>query len=130
MLDLNKINKIYFIGIGGIMMSALARYFLNEGKKVVGSDRIESKITNELKAAGAKITIGQKSKNIDGDFDLVIYTAAIGDDNEEYVKARELGIETKKVFEVLGELSKNKFMIAVSGMHGKSTTTAMLGLVM
>ena len=55
---------------------------------------------------------------------------AIGEDNEEYIKAGQLGIERKRVFEVLGELSKNKFMIAVSGMHGKSTTTAMLGLVM
>jgi len=65
MSDLNKINKIYFIGIGGIMMSALARYFLGEGKEVVGSDRVESGITDELRAAGAKIMIGQRPENID-----------------------------------------------------------------
>ena len=130
MLNFSKINKIYFIGIGGIMMSAVAKYFLDLGKEVSGSDRDQSEITDKLIKQGVKVSLAQAAKNVNENFDLVVYTQAIGMDNPELLKAKELGLPIYSVFEVLGFLSKNKFTIAVSGIHGKSSSTAILGLVM
>ena len=124
-----KVMKIHFIGIGGIGISALARYFLAEGNEVSGSDCAESSILNELKIAGAKIFIGHQKENIK-EPDLVVFSAAVPDDNPELIEARRLGIKCQKYAEALGDLTKNMFTIAVSGMHGKSTTTAMIGLMM
>lgn len=116
----------YFIGIGGIGISAIARMYLGEGKKVSGSDRDVSLVTEELAKLGAKIIIGQKAENIPADCDLVIYTNAIGEDNPELVEAKKRGLKIMSYPEALGEISKDKFTVAISGMHGKTTTSAMV----
>ncbi|MDP2741676.1 MAG: UDP-N-acetylmuramate--L-alanine ligase, partial [bacterium] len=127
--------KVYFIGIGGIGVSALAQYYLAKGHEVSGSDLVASEITDFLKrpkngCPGIKINIGQKAENIKQDTDLIIYSPAVKTDNFEYKKAKKLGIKIQSYPEALGELTKNHFTIAVSGSHGKSTTTAIIALVL
>lgn len=122
--------KVHFIGIGGIGVSALAQYYLKKGHEVSGSDLVASEITNFLKNMGVKIAIGNYPDYIKEDFELVVYSPAVKKDNPELKKAIELGITTKTYPEALGELTKNHFTIAVSGSHGKSTTTAMIGLAL
>ncbi|HRY63329.1 MAG TPA: Mur ligase domain-containing protein, partial [Patescibacteria group bacterium] len=129
-LDFQKNKKIYFIGIGGIMMSAAARYFLGQGKKVCGSDRDKSQIILELEKLGAKIKIGQRAENIKQNFELVVYTQAIDAKNPELVQAKKVKITMLTIYELLGVLAKDKYTVTVSGMHGKSTTTAMIGLIL
>lgn len=129
MIDLAKIHKVHFIGIGGIGISAIARMFLGEGKIVSGSDRSESKVTEELRAAGATIFLEQKADNVPADTELVVYTIAIPVDNPEFVRAKELGVPMLSYPEALGLVSAQKYTIAVSGTHGKTTTTAMLAKI-
>lgn len=131
----NEIKKIYFVGIGGIGVSALAKLFSAygrpaEGWKVSGSDKYSSEITDELKKQGIKVYIGHKEKNLDSDTDLVIYSPAVPSEIPERKKATELKIKQLSYPEVLGLISKDKYTIAISGTHGKSTTTAMLGLIL
>ena len=124
-------NHIYFIGIGGISMSALAEIMLEEGIKVSGSDRSDSKIIRKLQTSGAKIYLNHDSKHISIDIDLVVYTSAISDDNPELIRAKELNIEIMDRAEFLGFVMKNyKNAICVSGTHGKTTTTGMLSSVL
>jgi len=122
--------KIYLIGIGGIGVSALAQYYLSRGHKVSGSDLVASEITDFLLNKGIAINIGQTQSNISNDIDLVVYSPAVTKDNPEYIKAKELGIKLKTYPEALGELTKEYFTIAISGSHGKSTTTAMIALIL
>jgi UDP-N-acetylmuramate--alanine ligase len=122
--------KIHLIGIGGIGVSALAQYYLSKGYKVSGSDLARSEITDLAKSKGAKIFIGNFAKNISKDIDLVVHSPAVKKDNAEYKKAKQLKIKTLSYPEALGELTKEFYTIAVSGAHGKSTTTSMLGLVL
>ncbi|KKQ53266.1 MAG: UDP-N-acetylmuramate-L-alanine ligase [Microgenomates group bacterium GW2011_GWC1_38_12] len=137
-MDLNKIKSIYFIGIGGIGMSAIARMLLldppsqsfGEERRIMGSDRAKSVVTEELEKLGVKIFYQQVAKNISADIDLVIYTIAISEDNPELKKARELGIECRTYPEMLGLISADKYTIAVAGTHGKTTTTAMIAKVL
>src|SRR3989344_9402489 len=128
--DFSKYHKIHFIGIGGIGISAVARMLLLEGKEVSGSDRDSSEITEELKKEGAKIFIGQNAENIDASVDLVVFTVAIPEDNPELKKARELNIPLLTYPETLEVISRGKYTIAVSGTHGKTTTTAMVAQVL
>lgn len=122
--DTNK--KVHFIGIGGISMSGLAAVLLNNGFKVSGSDSKESEITNSLKGKGAEIHIGHKKENIN-DVDLVVYTAAIPQDNPEIVKAKEENITLMDRAEFLGLIMKgHKYNVAVAGTHGKTTCTSMI----
>jgi UDP-N-acetylmuramate--alanine ligase len=123
--------KIHFIGIGGIGVSALAKYYLEKNHKVSGSDLVASEITNSLKKLGAKIFIGpHRAKNIVLPLDLVIYSPAIPKNNPELKRAKKLNIMCQSYPEALGELTKKYFTIAISGTHGKSTTTAMIGLLL
>jgi len=127
--------KIHLIGIGGIGVSALAQYYLSKGHQVSGSDLVASEITDFLKQpgngkAGMKITIGNFAKNIERDYDLVVHSPAIKPNNPEYKAAKKLGIKTQSYPEALGDLTKEYYTIAVAGAHGKSTTTAMVGLVL
>lgn len=123
-------SHVHFIGIGGISMSALAHILLLKGNKVSGSDRTDSDIIKVLKSDGAKITIGQKAENIENP-DLVVYTAAIANDNPELIEARRKNIKTVERAEFLGELMKNyDIPVSVSGTHGKTTTTSMLSCVL
>jgi UDP-N-acetylmuramate--alanine ligase len=122
-------NKIHFIGIGGIGVSALAKFYLEKSWQVSGSDACPSKITDDLEKRGAEVLIGQREENIK-DFDLVVFSPAVREDNPELKRAREKGIRTLSYPQALGELTREYFTIAVSGTHGKSTTTAMLGLIL
>ena len=123
--------KIHFIGIGGIGMSALAQFYLAQGDQVFGSDLVTSLITDSLKKQGAKIFLGShQEKNLKPDIDLVIYSAAVPKDNPELAAAKKRGIKCQTYSQALGDLTKKMFTIAISGMHGKSTTTAMLGLIL
>ena len=111
-------------------MSALARYFLSEGWKVSGSDISPSSTIEELEKDGIKVLIGpQKAKNIKNP-DLIVYNQAINDDNSELLAARRKNIPCKLYAEVLGELTKKYKTIAISGAHGKSTTTALVSLIL
>ncbi|HPW99283.1 MAG TPA: UDP-N-acetylmuramate--L-alanine ligase [Sedimentibacter sp.] len=124
-------NHIYFIGIGGISMSALAEIMLEEGIRVSGSDRSDSKIIKNLQKSGADIYIKHDSKNIGDDIDLVVYTSAIAEDNPELLRAKELNIKIMDRAEFLGAVMKNySHAICVSGTHGKTTTTGMLSSVL
>lgn len=123
--------KIYFIGIGGIGISALAKYYFEKGTEVLGSDLVSSEITEQLKKLGIKIFIGKhRAKNLPKDANLVIFSPAIEENNPELKKAKKLKIKCQSYPEALGELTKNHFTIAVCGTHGKSTTTAMIGLTL
>lgn len=126
-----KYKHIFFIGIGGISMSALAEIMLEEGIKVSGSDRNTSKIIKKLQKSGARIYINHDSKNISDDIDLIVYTSAISNDNPELLRAKELDIEIMDRAEFLGLVMKNyNHAICISGTHGKTTTTGMLSSVL
>lgn len=122
-------KNVHFIGIGGVSMSSLAHILLTNGIKVSGSDSVNSLTTEKLEKAGATIYIGQCAENIK-EPDLVVYTAAISNDNPELCAAREKGIETMERADFLGELmTQYDFPVSVSGTHGKTTTTSMLSSV-
>ena len=129
-MDLEKINKIHFIGVGGIGLSAIAKLMKEKGKDVTGSDLNRSLMTEKLEKTGIRIIIGQSEKNITPDIGLVIYTMAAAKNNPELKKARELKIKVISYPESLGIVFNEKFGIAVCGTHGKSTTTAMAGLLL
>lgn len=123
--------KIHLIGIGGIGVSALAQYYLSKGHKVSGSDLVGSEITSFLKKKGIKIYIGKhKAKNLEKDIDLVVFSPAVKKDNPELKQAKKYKIKTTSYPEALGELTKQYYTIAVAGAHGKSTVTALIGLVL
>lgn len=122
--------NIHCIGIGGIGLSALAQYYLKQGHSVSGSDNAASEITSYLQKKGARVFIGkQKRARITKDTDLVLYSPAVQTDNPELKEARKLNIPTLSYPEGLGELTKSHYTVAVSGTHGKSTTTAMLAVI-
>jgi UDP-N-acetylmuramate--alanine ligase len=123
-------NSIHFIGIGGIGMSGLAEYYLLNGYKVSGSDISASHITERLQKLGAEIHIGHSKDNISPAVDAVVYSSAVQKDNPEMLRAAKLHIKTVKRAEILGEIVNDKFLIAVSGTHGKTTTTAMISKVL
>ena len=123
-------KHVHFVGIGGIGMSALAKWFLHEGVKVSGSDIHLSPLTHDLETRGAKIFSGHAGSNLVEGVDLLVYSSAVPEENIERVSARERGIPQRTNFEVLGEISKSFSTIVVTGTNGKSTTTAMLGLML
>jgi len=129
-INLHKVKKAHFIGIGGIGISAIARMMLHEGKEVSGSDSSESTVTEELNKLGARIFIGQKKEQVSSDTDLVVYTIAVPPSNPEMREAKKLHIPLLSYPEMLQIVSEKKFTIAVSGTHGKTTTTAMIAKVM
>ena len=128
----SKFNQfIHFIGIGGIGISGLAKIYLEQGHKISGSDLVYSDITQDLEKRGAKIKIGEhKKENLAKDADRVIYNLAIAEDNPELQEARRRGIACQTYPQALGELTKKHFTIAVSGTHGKTTTTGMIALML
>ncbi|KKR79361.1 MAG: UDP-N-acetylmuramate-L-alanine ligase [Candidatus Nomurabacteria bacterium GW2011_GWA2_40_9] len=127
-LDLSKIKKVFFVGIGGIGISAIARIMFLEGKEVSGSDMAVSEVTHELEEFGVKIIIGQGFELIPLDADLIVYTIAIGHyDPNLFEQIKNSGIIYKSYPEMLHYVTNNKYTIAISGTHGKTTTTAMIG---
>ena len=126
---LQRVEKLHFIGIGGISMSSLAMIAKARGFCVTGSDRQKSEATEKLEAAGIKVIYAHKADNVEG-CDAIVYTAAVHDDNPEMAKAIELGLPRIKRAEFLGYIMQAyKNRIGVAGMHGKSTTTSMISEV-
>lgn len=133
-MDINKIlpfKNIYFMGIGGVSMSGLCEIIIKEGNfNISGSDNSDSLLIQKLREKGVKVYIGQKAENISPDIDLVVYTAAINPDNEEFIKAKELGLKMMERSVFLGELMKAyKYPICIAGTHGKTTTTSLVSEV-
>ena len=122
--------KIHFIGIGGIGVSALAQYYLEKGHQISGSDLAASEITDFLKEKGVTILIGNSVENISKNMDLVVYSPAVKPDNPELAQAISYNLKAISYPEALGELTKQYYTIAISGAHGKSTTTALIGLIL
>lgn len=130
-MDRQKTHHIYFLGIGGIGVSALAKYYLAMGFVVSGSDLAASEITDELTQLGVAIKIGlHKKANVPKDATRVICTPAVSQDNAELKEARRRGLLLQTYPEALGELTKTYETITISGSHGKSTTTALVSLVL
>lgn len=117
--------KIHCIGVGGIGLSALARYYLSQGHIVSGSDQTPSSLLLDLEKEGIKVSTPQQASNIPEDVDLVVYTIAIPETNEELKEAKRMGVTMKTYPEALGDITKEKTTIAICGTHGKTTTTAM-----
>ncbi|HFC10630.1 MAG TPA: hypothetical protein ENJ75_00315 [Candidatus Kaiserbacteria bacterium] len=130
-LIFNKIKKAYFIGIGGIGMSALAQLFKHNGIVVAGSDRESSPVTNLLEQKGIVVTFGQRIDNVQKDADVIVYSDAIEDAEPDFMNSvRALGIPTRSYFQMLGAVSAEKRTFAVAGTHGKTTTTGMLAKIL
>lgn len=128
-MDISNIKKVYFLGIGGIGMSALALLFMHEGKDVSGSDTGFSNRDGLVKASVPTFE-GYHESHITPDIDAVVYTLATPEDNIELIKARKLGLPVLSYAAMLGEVSKSKKTIAICGTHGKTTTTAMIAHMM
>ena len=133
-MNLNQIHNVYFIGIGGIGMSALARYFQNIGKKVSGYDKTPTMLTDELVAGGMDIHFEDTIAAIPTDFyvenTLVIVTPAVPVSHSEWNYFIERDYVIKKRAEVLGLITKDTFCFAVAGTHGKTTTSSILGHIL
>lgn len=130
-INFNDPIHIYFIGIGGISMSGLAEILLSEGFRISGSDRSPSELTRKLEEQGAAIYYGQREENLSSEIDLVVYTSAIKSDNPEMIAADKLNLPSLTRAQLLGQMMKNyKTPIAVSGTHGKTTTTSMISQIL
>jgi UDP-N-acetylmuramate--L-alanine ligase/UDP-N-acetylenolpyruvoylglucosamine reductase len=122
-------RNIHLIGIGGIGMSGLARLYLAKGCAVQGTDVKKSELLSALEAEGAKVLIGHDASHVNG-ADLVIYSSSIDSNHPERVEALQKGIRVIHRAEALSELCRGKFTIAVTGTHGKTTTTALIGMIL
>ncbi len=124
-----KFKKLYFVGIGGAGMSGIAELLHNLGFRIRGSDLTPSSVTEYLESLGVAVYEEHSADNLQ-DADLVVISSAVGDDNPEVAAARSRGIPVIKRAEMLGELMRLKQSIGVSGTHGKTTTTSMIGRVL
>lgn len=130
-IDFHKPQHLHFIGIGGISMSGLAEILLEEDFQISGSDAKESSLTKMLEEKGAKIYYGQRAANITDSVEVVIYTAAIHEDNPEFACAKAKNLPMLSRAELLGQIMRNyQTPIAVSGTHGKTTTTSMISHIL
>ncbi|AWB10006.1 UDP-N-acetylmuramate--L-alanine ligase [Thermodesulfobium acidiphilum] len=121
------LKNVFFIGIGGTGMSALAFFLLEDGKIISGSDKKESRSLLKLKQKGVNIYIGHNPDNISKDVDVVVYSGAIPSDNCELLSAKQRNIPVLSRAQMLSKIIEQKFSIAVAGTHGKTTTTSMIG---
>lgn len=121
-------KRVHIIGIGGIGISALAQYYKAMGWRVTGSDASRSEITDDMVRRGIPVAIGNRAGNV-GRPDLVVHVAALAKTNPELVRAWKLGVPVKSYPEAIGELTREYDTVAISGSHGKSTTTALIGLI-
>ncbi len=124
-----KIQQIHFVGIGGIGMSGIAEVLLNLGYKVSGSDLKSSAVTQRLAGLGAAVFEGHRAENIAG-AEVVVTSSAIAAENPEVVEAHKLHLPVIQRAEMLAELMRLKYGIAIAGMHGKTTTTSMVAAVL
>ncbi len=134
-MNVNNIKSVYFIGAGGIGMSAIARYFLSQGKVVAGYDRTPSELTNRLVQEGAQIHYEENVNLIPSsckvkEETLVVYTPAIPSEHQELVWFKEQGFEIQKRAQVLGTITRSAKALCVAGTHGKTTTSTMLAHLM
>ncbi len=130
-IDFNHPTSIYFVGIGGISMSGLAEILNDAGFRVSGSDRSKSALTETLERKGITVFYGQRSENITDDIDCVVFTSAIHPDNPEYAATITKNIPHLTRAQLLGEIMQNyKTPIAISGTHGKTTTTSMVSEIL
>lgn len=130
-INFSQPSSVYFVGIGGISMSGLAEILANAGFTVSGSDRSRSAITDMLVSKGITVFYGQRAENITDNIDCVIFTSAISSDNPEYIAAHHKNIPCLTRAQLLGQIMKNyDTPIAVSGTHGKTTTTSMLSEIL
>ena len=124
-----KVRHIHLVGIGGIGMSGIAELLLNLGYQISGSDIKSTEVTKHLSELGGRVFFGHEPQNIEG-ADVVVFSSAIRDDNSEIVEARERSIPVIPRAEMLAELMRLKYGIAVAGAHGKTTTTSMIGSIL
>jgi UDP-N-acetylmuramate--alanine ligase len=124
-----RVKRVHFVGVGGIGMSGIAEVLLNLEFQVSGSDLRESAVTRKLESLGAHIAIGHRAENL-GDAQVVVYSSAVPADNPEVVKARADKVPVIPRAEMLGELMRLKFAIAVAGAHGKTTTTSLIATLL
>ena len=124
-----KVKRIHFVGIGGIGMSGIAEVLLNLGYKISGSDAVSSETTRRLRNLGALVAHGHAPDNI-GNADVVVTSTAVRGANPEVMEAHRKNVPVIPRAEMLAELLKMKFSIAVSGSHGKTTTTSMLSAIL
>jgi UDP-N-acetylmuramate--alanine ligase len=129
-MEFLNVKKIHFVGLGGIGVSAVARFFVSRGAKISGSDRAGFDGAKELRERGIKVFVKHDEKNLPPDAEAVVYSSAILADNPELALARNRGIPMFEYVEALGEIMKGKYSIGVSGTNGKTTTTAMLGKIL
>ena len=129
-IDLRQFKHVHCIGIGGIGLSAVAQILLSRGYRVSGSDMKESTVTEQLRKEGAEVFIGHDAANL-GDTDLLVYSAAVSMENPEIAEAKRRGIPVLSRAQVLGAIMNDyKVSIAISGTHGKTTTTSMVSLIL
>jgi UDP-N-acetylmuramate--alanine ligase len=130
MKDIKNISNIYFIGIGGIGMSALALYFNEKGVKVSGYDKTKTELTKDLANKGIVIHYSEDLEKIDKSADVVVYTPAIPKEHKEFIFYQENNYEIVKRSDILGEITKSSFNICVAGTHGKTTISTMIAHIL
>ena len=128
--DLKNIKRLFFLGIGGIGMSALARYFKSQGAEVSGYDKTQTHLTDELEAEGIQVIFEDDLNKMPKELDMVVYTPAIPKDHKGFNFYKDNGYELRKRSEVLGIISADKFTIAVAGSHGKTTVSSMIAHIL
>jgi len=126
---MRKINRIHLVGIGGVGMAGIAEVLINLGYEVQGSDLKESNVTRRLSGLGASIAIGHRGDNV-GDADLIVVSSAIDPENPEIIIAREQRLPIIRRAEMLAELMRFRYSIAVAGTHGKTTTTSLIASIL
>ncbi|MBD79259.1 MAG: UDP-N-acetylmuramate--L-alanine ligase [Crocinitomicaceae bacterium] len=129
-MDYKNLNRIFFLGIGGIGMSAIARYFKHKEVNVEGYDKTYSRVTNDLEEEGIKIIYDENPELITEQFDLVVWTPAISTESRLYKYFAEQNIPIKKRSEVLGNITRHTECIAVAGTHGKTTVSTMIAHIL
>lgn len=131
-INLEKINKIFFLGVGGIGMSAMARMMHHKGKKVIGSDAGDNRIVHDLRNEGYLVHLGQSIDNIPNDIDLIIYSEAVEDHHPEFLEEvrNQFSATVISYPQMLGVVSRETFTIAIAGTHGKTTTTSMIATML
>ena len=130
MKDLKNISKVYFLGIGGIGMSALARYFLSKGAEVSGYDKTSTTLTQEMQKEGIDIHYEDDVDLLEKNADLVVYTPAIPKDQKEFNYYKDSGYDVVKRSDVLQEITRSSFNICVAGTHGKTTISTMIAHIL
>ena len=130
MADLDHIGSVYFIGIGGIGMSALARYFKNRGKEVRGYDKTETELSRQLVREGIGVEYAEHADRLPKDVQLVIYTPAVPADHQVLKYYRDHGYEVLKRSDVLGLITESSLNVCVGGTHGKTTISTLIAHIL